>query len=116
MIDENDIICEGVNLNLTDDISDAQEHNAEKFLMANNTITSTGESIYTAGDSIVLKVGFEAIGTFHAYIADCDLPSSESLENRSLDVKTALTLDIYPNPFSYTAQIRFQCTSVEDTD
>ena len=61
-------------LNITSNISSTAFHHAQTNITADNTINSSADVTYTAGNSILLEEGFDAkVGaTFYAGIEDCD--------------------------------------------
>ncbi|MEN0048397.1 MAG: T9SS type A sorting domain-containing protein, partial [Bacteroidota bacterium] len=108
-------ICEGDFLDVIEEIGNTQSLNAQKRLIATNTITSIGDATYTAGDSIVFKAGFHAIGSLHAFIAPCQFNNINPIEQRTTDHNNVqLDLSIYPNPLKDIAHIRFDAPQHKD--
>ena len=93
---------------------------AANMVTATNTISGNANVTYTAGASISLMSGFEAITTkgasFHGLIQDCGVASFQSpikarksrngLVNRQQTIDN-LQLKIQPNPMNQEAQVQF---------
>jgi len=112
-------VCEDDDLIITETIADQQSRHASQKIIATNTITASGDAIYTAGDSVVLKEGFSAMGSFHAYIANCDFPpSNTTVEFRETDRKEAAHADLklFPNPTNATTTVRFYLPESTNTN
>lgn len=96
----------------------SQEQNAASTLFADNTITATGDAIYTAGNTITLGEGFEVLagGALHAYIAQCTTPPTPSSRSEAISVgeDSVVSLSIYPNPIATTAQLDFYLPNTTD--
>lgn len=111
------------NLALTspsDDIFTTDIHEVEQFIEADNTVFSGANTIYKAGDYILLKPNFVAEygSVFHAYIEDCTtegglaggfvVPKQRS-SGTNMEVGTTDTkIKTYPNPFSYATTVEYE--------
>jgi hypothetical protein len=113
--------CNGTIINISSNPTDGSTTKASQSITTSGSVVvPNGQSAtFRAKQSITLANGFHAQGTFHALIGDCDEASiisntpetsyvSEVYRAPSIKAENAFDLKIIPNPFQYSAQIRYE--------
>lgn len=110
-------ICnENGNLAITGRISNLSNYHAQINLTSDAVIEAGANILCTASTDVLLSEGFtvENGATFHAFIASCSFNSLQSLTERnsnpeipSIMVPEPLQIEVFPNPFSHSTNIKF---------
>lgn len=112
-------LCDDEDLTLTESYTNLQVKRAANTILASNTIESTADVTYTAGQAITLGDGFHAKAgsSFSARIEDCELVANNMTavltEDLELEVVPSSGLEdghlrVFPNPFNDRFKLTYQ--------